>query len=264
MGLVIPRRRTINLGLVWARAPTAAKRKGASRNVRRRILRFPPRYGPYRATQRARCLRRSRSGFGHVCSCNCIIAAQCIRRSWLARTNPPLLLRASPIIATVGCGERENSRRFQCQTGKASHSRGAGGARALRRRDPLKVRGRREDRAPAGTHGPRAIKKHAAEPQAQPRIPGLPCAVVLTAYSELSPGTGLSCPRHPQSARCTTCGLSASVGAPGPHGLAVREAIVRPHSKECCDLSRPPLPASTSVTIAKRPSARGGMRRRCG
>jgi len=28
-------------------------------------------------------------------------------RSWLARTNPPLLLHASPIIATVGCAERE-------------------------------------------------------------------------------------------------------------------------------------------------------------
>src|SRR5882757_851020 len=86
----------------------------------------------------------------------------------------------------------------------------------------------------------------------------------FTAYSELSPGTGLFCPRHPQSARCALQELSASVGAPGPHGLAVRKAIVRPHSKECCDLSRPPLPASTSVTIAKRPSARGGMQGRCG
>jgi hypothetical protein len=28
----------------------------------------------------------------------------------------------------------------------------------------------------------------------------------------------------------------------------------------CCDVSRPPLPASTFVTIAIRPSARGGMR----
>ncbi len=129
---------------------------------------------------------------------------------------------------------------------------------------PSKHRGRREDRAPAGAHGPRAEKKHAAEPQAQPRIPGLPCAMVLTAYSELSPGTGLFCPRHPQGARCALQELSASVGAPGPHGLAVREAIVRPHSKECCDPSRPPLPASTSVTIAKRPSARGGMREGCG
>jgi hypothetical protein len=32
--------------------------------------------------------------------------------------------------------------------------------------------------------------------------------------------------------------------------------------KECCDVSRPPLPASTFVTIAIRPSSRGGMRGR--
>src|SRR5215470_796926 len=43
----------------------------------------------------------------------------------------------------------------------------------------LERRGRREDRAPAGTHGPRAIKKHAAEPQVQPKTSGLPCAMVL-------------------------------------------------------------------------------------
>src|SRR5262245_26588725 len=44
-------------------------------------------------------------------------------------------------------------------------------------------RGHREDRAPAGARGPRATKKHAAEPQVQPRTPGLPRAMVLTAYS---------------------------------------------------------------------------------
>src|SRR5882724_10820725 len=51
------------------------------------------------------------------------------------------------------------------------------------------ARGRREGRAPAGTHGPRATKKHAAEPQVQPKIPGLPCAMVLTASFALSPVT---------------------------------------------------------------------------
>jgi hypothetical protein len=69
----------------------------------------------------------------------------------------------------------------------------------------------------------------------------------FTAYSELSPGTGLFCPRHPQSARCALQELSASVGAPGPHGLAVRKAIVRPHSKKNAAISRghrcpPPRP----------------------
>ena len=88
--------------------------------------------------------------------------------------------------------------------------------------------------------------------------------------------------------------LNTSVGVSGPHGLAVRATIVRPHAfwlsmisaqtrsafvsqgktaprfalrglrlrimLACCDISRPPLPASTFVTIAIRPSARGGMR----
>jgi hypothetical protein len=39
----------------------------------------------------------------------------------------------------------------------------------------------------------------------------------------LSPGTGLSCPRHRRDARHHRR-LGASVGASGPHGLAVRES----------------------------------------
>jgi hypothetical protein len=54
--------------------------------------------------------------------------------------------------------------------------------------------GRRKGRAPAGPHGPRAAKKHAAEPQVQPRSPGLPCATVLTLIRAL-PGDRRSCPR---------------------------------------------------------------------
>jgi hypothetical protein len=42
---------------------------------------------------------------------------------------------------------------------------------------PSMMRGRREGRASADAHGPRAAKKHAAEPQVQP-IAGLPCAMV--------------------------------------------------------------------------------------
>jgi hypothetical protein len=40
-------------------------------------------------------------------------------------------------------------------------------------------------------------KKHAAEPQVQPRIPGLPCAMVFTVSFVLFPVTGLFCHRHP-------------------------------------------------------------------
>jgi hypothetical protein len=75
--------------------------------------------------------------------------------------------RASRVADRRGA-RRKNGCRFACQTNKTPRSRGADGVRALPRRDPLKVRGRREDRAPAGAHGPRAEKTHAAEPQAQP------------------------------------------------------------------------------------------------
>jgi len=42
----------------------------------------------------------------------------------------------------------------------------------------------------------------------------------FTAYSVLSPVTGLSCHRH--SSRIAPKELDASVGASGPHGFAVR------------------------------------------
>jgi hypothetical protein len=86
-------------------------------------------------------------------------------------------------------------------------------------------------------------RKHAAEPQVRTGSTGLPCAMVLTAYSALSSVNRAFLP--PSSAKCISAlrELSASVGAPGPHGLAVRVRAGRlpPHP-------RPPHPASTSVT----------------
>jgi hypothetical protein len=43
---------------------------------------------------------------------------------------------------------------------------------------------------------PVRVKCTGQEPQAQPRIPGLPCAAGLTVYSVLSLVTGLSCHHH--------------------------------------------------------------------
>jgi hypothetical protein len=80
---------------------------------------------------------------------------------------------------------------------------------------------------------------------------GLPCAMVLTVSFVLSPGTGLSCPRRPQSARCALQKLSASVGAPGPHDFSVRDLDDRPTRGRVHRIPQP-----TFVTIAKRPSAR--------
>jgi hypothetical protein len=39
-------------------------------------------------------------------------------------------------------------------------------------------------------------KAQALATKGTPQSSGIPCAMVLTAYSELSPGTGLFCPRH--------------------------------------------------------------------
>jgi len=67
--------------------------------------------------------------------------------------------------------------------------------------------------------------------------PGLPCAMVLTAYFALSPVTGLCCHRHRRDAKHHRQ-LDASVGASGPHDFAVRAQC---HSS--FDMPRPPHPA---------------------
>jgi hypothetical protein len=58
----------------------------------------------------------------------------------------------------------------------------------------------------------------------------------FTAYSALSSGTGLSCPRR--LARIAPTRLDASVGASGPHDFAVRSSAAR-----LASLPRPPHPA---------------------
>ncbi len=55
--------------------------------------------------------------------------------------------------------------------------------------------------------------------------------------------------------------LSASVGAPGPHGFAVRPAAARPRKLAAPGAVRPSHPAPRIVTIAMRPSHRGGTAR---
>jgi hypothetical protein len=82
-------------------------------------------------------------------------------------------------------------------------------------------------------------------------IPAFPHAMVLTAYSVLSPAIGLSCHRHRRSYLRQ---LDAGVEASGPHVFAVRSM-----RRSSATPPRPPHPAPTSVTIAKRPSVWGGM-----
>src|SRR5215471_14826982 len=100
------------------------------------------------------------------------------------------------------------------------------------------------------THGPRAAKKHAAEPQVQPKQPAFPAQWFYGLYV-ISPVTGLFCHRR---FAIIVAKLSASVGAPEPHDFAVRDIVIRLMTRR---VHRIPLP--TFVTIAKRPSGECGM-----
>jgi hypothetical protein len=74
----------------------------------------------------------------------------------------------------------------------------------------------------------------------------------FTAYSALSPVTGLVCHRRLAG---LTAKLDASVGASGPHAFAVRLKRIR---QSAIRVHR--IPPPTSVTIAKRPSSEAGRR----
>ena len=84
--------------------------------------------------------------------------------------------------------------------------------------------------------------------------PGLPCAMVLTAYFALSLVTGLCCHHRPCDAKHHH-ELDASVGASGPHAFAVRAPCHSSFDIACVHR----IPRPTSVTIAKRPSCGCGM-----
>ena len=75
--------------------------------------------------------------------------------------------------------------------------------------------------------------------------------MVLTVSFVVSPETGLSCLRRQ---RIILRRLDASVGASGRYDFAVRDTRSRQSHAP-----RPPHPAPTSVTIAKRPFCRAGM-----
>jgi hypothetical protein len=114
------------------------------------------------------------------------------------------------------------------------------------------------------------------------RRPGIPYAMVLTAYLRalpgdrafLSPSPGGYGFVRPGRARKTSAGLDAGVEASGPHDFAVRSCISRQHALDRsrakarpaipsrarrCRVHRIPFP--TSVTIASRPSLGDGMAR---
>jgi hypothetical protein len=86
--------------------------------------------------------------------------------------------------------------------------------------DVQPMRGRREGRVSADTHGPRATRKHAAEPQAQPNNRPSLRGWFYGLYA-LSSGTGVLAP-VPHDARQKHRELDVSTGTSGPHDFAVR------------------------------------------
>ncbi len=89
--------------------------------------------------------------------------------------------------------------------------------------------------------------------QVQPRQPGLPCAVVYDLLRALLGEPDLVVTVVGEMRSRIFAKLSASLGAPGPHDFAVRIDAVRLSAP-----TRPPHPTSRFVTIAIRPSCRGG------
>jgi len=125
-------------------------------------------------------------------------------------------------------------------------------ARVLQSTSPsLKRRGRRECRGMTSPMARLQQEKQAAVTTGSAGSTGIPCAMVLTVSFALSPGTGLSCPRHLRDAKHHRK-LSLSVGRPGPHDFAVRISHVRPtchprppHPRPTCRDDRPKRPSSS-------------------
>ena len=95
---------------------------------------------------------------------------------------------------------------------------------------PKFLRGRREGRVSADTHGPRAAKKHAAEPQVQPGQPAFPAQWCYGLYvlSPVRPGFVVTVPCDAGNVVTSATmrqriARGTCIGAPGPHDFAVRD-----------------------------------------
>ena len=97
------------------------------------------------------------------------------------------------------------------------------------------------------THGPPAAKKAGGSHHRFSQINRHSLRDGFTGLYVISPGTGLSCPRH-----CTIslAQLDLSIGRPGPHDFAVRIGSLVFIEAICVHR----VPHSTFVTIAIRPS----------
>jgi hypothetical protein len=113
------------------------------------------------------------------------------------------------------------------------------------------IRGRREGRVPARTHGPLCSEKaQGQEPQVWP-ITGLPCAMVLRLIRDLPGDQALLSPSSVDRSTDLT-------PASGRQDHTISPSAATSLVVSSCCVHR--IPRSTSVTIAIRPSCRGGTR----
>ena len=109
-----------------------------------------------------------------------------------------------------------------------SHSRGESRARGLQTTSLEKGEGAGKAGRSIAPAASRAMKKaHEQVTTGPPKQSGLPCAMVYGLFRDLPGETGLFCHRHRRDAKKHRRQLSTYVGAPGPHGFAVRIGIVR-------------------------------------
>ncbi len=113
------------------------------------------------------------------------------------------------------------------------------------------VRGRRECRALAATHGPPATRKAGGSHHRSSRRPAFPARWFDGLYV-ISSGTGLL---PPSSASSSHRRFDLSTGRPGPHDFAgASEPFVRAETHAAVRCAHR-IPASRAVTIAIRPSS---------
>ena len=116
----------------------------------------------------------------------------------------------------------------------------------------FRPRGRGECRVPAHPQPRVQCRKHTSVvTTSTPETPGIPAREWFYGFLRALPGDRAFL--SPSSAEIHFRQLDAGVEASGPHDFAVRASAVR---QERCRVHRIPCP--TSVTIAKRPSQRGG------
>jgi len=121
-----------------------------------------------------------------------------------------------------------------------ARSLAAGWARAMRRSRASKHERRREGRTSTEARGPPAQKNAGGRYHRSSRTTRPSLRDSFTVSFVLSLGTGLSCPHHPRSRSHISSRLDLSIGRPGPHDFAVRDAHAR-----LAQHQRPSQPTST-------------------